>query len=77
MLNLFSPESEISLRIKQKKKKNILEVRKKARNVFVMSLRLSYLKVSHNIASSSSSFDFARIFSVFLARISYFQTFGV
>ena len=38
---------------------------RKARNVFVMSLRLSDYKVLHNIASSSSFFDFARIFSLF------------
>ena len=38
-----------------------LEVREKSRNVFVMSLRLSDLR----IASSSSFFDFARIFSLF------------
>ena len=42
-----------------------LEVREKARNVFVMSLRLSDYKVLHNIASSSCFLDFARIFSVF------------
>ena len=42
-----------------------LEVREKARNVFVMSLRLSDHKVLHIIASSSSYFDFARIFSLF------------
>ena len=43
-----------------------LEVREKVRNVFVMSLCLSEHKVLHNIASSSSIFDFARIFSLFL-----------
>ena len=42
-----------------------LEVREKARNVFVMSLSLFNLKVLHNIASSSTFFDFARIFSLF------------
>ena len=42
-----------------------LEVRGKARKVFVMSLRLSDHKVLHNIASSSSFLDFARIFSLF------------
>ena len=42
-----------------------LEVREKARNVFVMSLRLSDHKVLHNIASSSSFFNFARIFLLF------------
>ena len=38
----------------------------KARNVFMMSLHLSDHKVLHNIATSSSFFDFARIFSLFL-----------
>ena len=42
-----------------------LELREKARNVVVMSLRLSDHKVLHNIASSSSFLDFARIFSLF------------
>ena len=43
-----------------------LKVRGKARNVFVLSLRLSDHKVLHSIASSSSFFfDFARIFSLF------------
>ena len=42
-----------------------LEVHEKARNVFVMSLRLSEHKVLHNTASSSIFFDFARIFSLF------------
>ena len=42
-----------------------LEVPEKARNIFVMSLRLSDHKVLHNIASSSSLFDFALIFSLF------------
>ena len=42
-----------------------LEERKKARNVFVMSLGLSDHKVLHNIASLSSFFDFPRIFSPF------------
>ena len=72
-LIFFTPEIEISLGIKHKK--NVfgesldqfrsLEVREKIRNVFVMSLRLSDLQVLHNIASSSSFFDFARIFSLF------------
>ena len=72
-LKIFMPESEISLGIKHKK--NVfgesldqfrsLEVREKVRYVFVMSLRLSDHKVLHNIASSSSFFDFARIFSLF------------
>ena len=48
-----------------------LRVRKKVRNVFVISLCLSDHKVLHNIASSSSFFDFARIFSHFS------QAFGV
>ena len=42
-----------------------LDVRQKAKNVFVISLRLSDHKALHNIASSSSFFDFARIFSLF------------
>ena len=72
-LKFFRPEIEISLGVKHKK--NVfgesldqfrsLEVREKVRNVFVMSLRLSDLQVLHNIASSSSFFDFARIFSLF------------
>ena len=41
------------------------EVREKVRNVFVMSLRLSNHQLSQNIASSSSFFHFARIFSLF------------
>ena len=52
-----------------------LEVREMARNVFfVKSLGLSDHKVLHNFTSSSSFFfDFARIFSLFFARISYFK----
>ena len=42
-----------------------LKVREKVRNVFVMSLRLSDHQVLHNIASSSSFFDSAQIFSLF------------
>ena len=56
-----------------------LEVRDKARNVFVMSLRLSDNKVLHNIASVLIKF-FLRFRSdllAFSARISYFQIFGV
>ena len=46
----------------------------KARNVFVMSQRLSDHKVLNNITSSSRFFDFARIFSLllFLFRTSKF-----
>ena len=74
---MFLPESEIFLWIKPKKKKETffvesldqcrrLEVREKARNVFVMSPRLSEHKELHNIAFSSSFFfDSARIFSLF------------
>ena len=72
-LKFFTPEIEISLGIKHKK--NVfgesldqfrsLEVRERVRNVFAMSLRLSDHQVLHNIASSSSFFDFARIFSLF------------
>ena len=50
-----------------------LEVRGKARNVFVMSLRLSDQKVLHNIASSSSFFRFRSDFLAFFALISYFE----
>ena len=50
-----------------------LEVREKARNVFVMSLRLSDLKVLHIIASSSSFFDFARIFSLVFRTSKFLQ----
>ena len=72
-LKFLTTEIEISLGIKHKK--NVfgesldqfrsLEVREKVRSVFVMSLRLSHHQVLHNIASSSSFFDFARIFSLF------------
>ena len=71
-VEFFTPEIEISLGIKHKK--NVfgesldqfrsLEVREKVRNVCVISLRLSDHQVLHNIASSSSFFDFARIFSL-------------
>ena len=71
-LKFFTPEIEISLGIRHKK--NVfgesldqfrsLEVRKKVRNVFVMSLRLSDHQVLHNIASSSSFFDLASVFSL-------------
>ena len=71
-LKLFWPESEISLRLKQKKNVFVesldqfrsLEVGEKVRNVFVMNLRLSDHKVLHNTVSSSI-FNFARIFSLF------------
>ena len=46
------------------------EVREKVRNVFVMGLRLSDHQVLHNIASSSSIFQFYSDFLVFFARIS-------
>ena len=55
-----------------------LEVREKARNVFVMSLRLSDNKVLHNIASVLIKvFRFRSDLLAFSARISYFQIFGV
>ena len=71
-LKTFTPESEISFGIKQKKNVFVesldhfqsLEIHEKVRNVFVMSLRLSDHEVLHNIASSTF-FDFARIFSLF------------
>ena len=80
-LKMFSPESDIFLWIKLKRKKNFfvesldqcrrLEVREKTRKVmlFVTSLPLSDHKVLHNISSSS----FFRFRSDFLARISYFK----
>ena len=49
-----------------------LEVREKARNVFVMSLRLSDHKELHNITSSSRFLDFAQTLSLFSL---VFQTF--
>ena len=72
-LKTFTPESEISFGIKQKKNVFVesldhfrsLEIREKVRNVFLMSLRLSDHEVLHNIASSSTFSDFARIFSLF------------
>ena len=88
-LKFFTPEIEISLGIKHKK--NVLgesldqfrslEVREKIRNVFVMRLRLSDHQVLHNIASSSSFFDFARIFSLFslvfrTSKLSEFKEFN-
>ena len=54
-----------------------LEVCEKVRIVFVMRLRLSDHKALHNIASSSSFFDFTWVFWFFFARISYVQTFGI
>ena len=48
-----------------------VEVCEKVGNVFVMGLRLSDRQVLHKIASSS------RFCLDFLARISYFQIFGV
>ena len=41
--------------------------------IFAMNLRLSDLKVLHNIASSSSFFRFCPDFLAFFARISYFK----
>ena len=75
-LEIFFPgKRNFSLNKAKKEKENFfverldqfrrLEVRDKARNVFVMRLRLSDHKVLHNIASSSSFCDFARISSLF------------
>ena len=79
-LKMFSPESDIFLLIKPKKKKIFfvesldqcrrLEVREKARNVFfVISLRLSDHKVLHNIDRifkfSSISLGFSRFFRTY------------
>ena len=83
---MFSPESEIFLWIKPKKKKNLFcgkfgsmptfrSTRKgKKWYFFVMSPRLSDHKVVHNIriASSSSFFQFRSNFIAFFAHISDF-----
>ena len=68
----FKPESEISFGISKRKtfcgkfgSLSKLRDTRKARKAFVMSLRLSDHEVLHNIASSSTFFDFARIFSLF------------
>ena len=45
----------------------------KGKKCFVMSLRLSDLKVLHIISSSSSFFDFAEIFSLFSLVFSTFK----
>ena len=47
--------------------------RKGKKCFFVMSLRLSDHMVLHNIASSSSFFQFRSDFLAFFARISYFK----
>ena len=71
-LKTFTPESEISFGIKQKK--NVcgkfgslskLRDTRKGKKCFCDELRLSDHEVLHNIASSSTFFDFARIFSLF------------
>ena len=83
-LKMFSPENEIFLGIKPKKKKKTFlwkvwinaDVKKYAKRqemFFVMSLRLSDHKVLHNITSSSSFFRFRSDFPAFFARISYFK----
>ena len=80
---MFSPESEIFLWIKPKKKKNFfgeslyqcrrLEVREKARNVFLWWAYVCLTTTSH---LHRVFFDFARIFSFFFARISNFKFLG-
>ena len=52
-------------------------VREKARNVFVMSLRLSDHKVLHEIVSSSSFLDFARNFLLISLVFRTSKFFGV
>ena len=83
-LKVFSPESEISLWRKQKKKVFLdnwvkfrrLEAREKVRNVFVTSLRLSDHKVLHDIASVLIKFFWFRSdLLAFFARISYILNF--
>ena len=82
-LIFFRWKAKFSLNKAKKEKKTFLveslyqfrrlEVREKARNAFVMSLRLSDHKVLHNIASSSSFFDFARIFSLKLRTSKFLE----
>ena len=75
----FAGKRNFSLNKAKEEKKNVesldqfrrLEVREKSRNVFMMSLRLSYTSHLHQVFSISLGF------SPFFARISYFQTFGV
>ena len=77
-LKMFSPESEIFLTKGKKEKKKFprkfvsmptfTSTRKGM--LFVMSLRLSHHKLSHNIASSSSFFRFCLDFLAFFACIS-------
>ena len=53
-----------------------LEVREKSRNVFVMSIRLSDLKVLHIIASSSSFsilLEFSRFFRSYFVLPNYWS----
>ena len=64
-LKFFSLEGKKNFFVESLDQFRRLEIRQMARNVFVMSLRLSDFKVLHIIASSSSFFDFARIFSLF------------
>ena len=73
-LNLFLPESEISLRIKPKRNVFVesldqfrrLEVREKVRNVFVMCLRLyRYYTTSHLHQVFSISPGFSLVSLVF------------
>ena len=81
--NVLTGKRNFSLNKAKKRKKNFfvesldqcrrLEVREKARNVFVMSVRLSDQKILHNIASSSSFFQFRSDFLAFFALISYLK----
>ena len=83
-LKMFSPESEIFLWIKPRKKKKTFlwtvwinaDVKKYAKRqemFFVMALRLSdHTQVLHNTASSSSFFRFRSDFLAFFASISNF-----
>ena len=85
--NVFARKRNFSLNKAKQRKKNFfvesldqcqrLEVRENARNVFVMSLRLSDHKVLHNIASSSSFFSISLGFSRFFRSYFIPQMFGV
>ena len=84
----FAGKRNFSLNKAKKEKKTVfvesldqfrrLEVREKARNVFVVSRRLSDHKVLHNIASVLIKFfRFRSDLLGFFAGISYFQILGV
>ena len=80
-LKMFSPESEIFLRIKSKKKKKLfwgkfgtMPTFRKGKKCFLWWAYVCLTtRMLHNIASSSSFFRFRSYFLAFFARISYFK----